>query len=289
MSELQITNLILLGQAQDRLNNRINQIHESKQQMVEDSSQFFRPLTTQSEQSAQEVMKAVETMGKTVAAPEEAIVQNALERGNDPVFGIVKHGDNYAFGLVLLVEQFDPQLKPDYDALSVSSDGVGVVGSTTFHEISKPLMHVLTRNARPLNAKVKKIFLDLVVLSIGPLLVTLSDSKISPALERFLQNSVKFETIIRKKFGFDFEEDGFATPPTDDTPATEGAAGDDIDSTEPSGAGYDVRRMAVLMGAAEAGNMKSGLREFTSILDRFWRKGQLTKKQYHMMLRRYMK
>ena len=298
-AENRIRNLKKLGQAQSRLNNEINQIHESKQQMVEDSTLLFQPLTKQSEQSAQDVLKAVEGIGRAVASPEEAIIKSALEKVNDPVFGIEKRGDNYVFKLVSQVEQITPNVNFSYDALTVSPDGVTIAGTTIHHDVTKQLMHVLTRNAQPLNAYVKKAFMELVDLSIGVLLVELSSPTRNAHLDALLHKSVKFESIIAKRYKFEAlqqaddseeeaeqtNEDGYETP-TDENETPAQLTGEGLAHMRP--AQHDLARLSVLMGAADAGNVQSGLREFTSILDKFKRHGQVNKRAYKLALRRFL-
>lgn len=258
-----IKELQKLDQAEMRLRNTINQFHEGRQAFIEQSTRLFAPVTDKLDAETKAVQKVQEAVQEADAAPEEKLIREWLGKVNDPVFGLQTDGEGgYVLGLTSLLEHYAPGITPTRYQIQLDQDGIRVKGTNAVYPITKQNLHALTRNARPLTKAARDVFLRLVDLTLGPDLVALAEEAAAgtadPRLSQAMDNCVKFTELIKQRY------------------------------IVGSGCEGPSERLAVLLGAAKAGNMQSNLQEFTGILDGLLREGVLNKGAYKEMMRRFL-
>lgn len=255
-----IKELQKLAQAETSLRNSINRFHEGRQAFIEQSTRLFAPVTEKLDAETKAVEKVEVAVQETAAAPEEKLIREWLGKVNDPVFGLQADGEGgYVMGLTSLLEHYAPGITPSRYQIQLAQDGIRVKDTNVVNPVTRENLHALTRNARPLSRAARTVFLQLVDLTIGPDFIALDAAGTAdPRLREALDNSVKFSELIKQRYRVG------------------------------SGCQAPLERLAVLLGAAKAGNMRSNLQEFTGILDELLRDGQLNKVAYKELTRRFL-
>lgn len=270
-----ISDLKKLDQAETRVRNSINRYQEGRQAFIDQSARLFAPVTQKQEAATQELKESVQQVQTAVqdaAAPEVKLIRDWLSKVNDPVFGLQSDGEGgYVLGLSRLLPLYTNITPNDYQIL-LDQDGIHLKGTSVRYPLSKENLHALTRNAKPVNKAAKDTFLRLVDLTLGVDFIALSGlPDLNQRMMNLLQESVKYRDLVSRRYLADH-----------DVSWSTGSGCLSPDSPHP------LQRLAVLLGAAKAGNMQSNLQEFTGILDVLLRDGQLNKDTYKEMTRRFL-